>query len=101
LSEDTQIGFALTQAGIECPRDPKFRYIPANDPVRNRNALTIHLNSRFTPWDPKRMIEAHTEQVAARLKFPKWEGLCKKCNGRRFRVHPMGPRCADCGTLVT
>lgn len=98
--EDTHAGLALANAGFELKRGSGFRYHNYREPWTQRGAITIHLNTRAEAWDPKRMIETHIEQVAARLRYPQWDGICPRCNSRRMKIHPTGPRCAECSLLV-
>lgn len=98
--EDTHAGHALQQAGITIFHDWKFRYSSHREAQYNRTALSIHLNDRGTGWNPALMVQTHKIQEHARTMFPTWDGTCKRCESDKFAIHPLGPRCADCGQRV-
>lgn len=98
--EDTHVGFALANAGITLSHDPRYVYDGSAFPEFNRVKVSIHLNDRGTPWNPKMMLITHEEQEAARLKYPNWDGTCKRDGTMEILKHPRGPRCKLCGVFV-
>lgn len=98
--EDTDIGYWMWQHGIELFHDPRLTYDNSRGPEFNRGKLTIHLNERAQKWDPNLMLQVHDQQELGRTKAPRWNGQCKRCKSVRMIVHPLGPRCRDCGLHI-
>lgn len=98
--EDTHVGFVLWKAGIELFHDQRLMYVQNQAPEYNRSKLTIHLNERSQKWEPDLMRRTHSEQQAGRAKVPGWDGSCRNCQSTRMSIHPLGPRCLECGQGV-
>lgn len=98
--EDTHVGFALRNAGIELHDDDRYRWDIATLASWNRIKFSIHMNDRGKKWNPAMMIAKHQEIKDDKLKdlFPAWDGKCTTCGHVRFRPGPYGPRCRHCGS---
>ena len=94
------MGFALHEAGLELVHDFRYVYDVGQSPQLNRSKVSIHLNDRGTAWDPDMMRRTHEEQEAGRMVYPNWDGYCKRDKSTRIRMHPIGPRCSECGVFV-
>lgn len=87
-------------AGIPVTHDFRYVYQPELPAAQNRAKVSIHLNDRGTPWDPKLMLKTHEEQEQAREIYPNWDGYCKKDRSMFFTMHPRGLRCKQCGAFL-
>ena len=95
--EDTHVGFALANAGIDLVYEHRLQYDKSAEPLNNRSKLSIHLNERFETWNVQKQYDAHAEQTKAAKLMEDWDGHCRLCGSYETVRSTWGPKCKQCG----
>lgn len=94
-SEDQNTAFALHAHHIPIFNDNRFR--SNNLEFLTFNTISFHLSTKWQKWDPKVIYEMYQKERGAVEKYPDWDGICKRCDGYKFKMGLHGPRCMTCG----
>lgn len=94
--EDTMVGFALHNAGIELFHDDRFVWDVGVPVYWNRSKFSIHMCDRGRKWNPVEMIDKQKEIDDQKIKYPNWDGTCRTCGHVKFRHGVYGPTCRHC-----
>ena len=96
-SEDQSTAFALHHAGIRVMPSRLF----SNNRMLGQYMLTgtvsQHLSTKHDEFTPAQIHDTWRRSKEVFKQWPDWDGVCKKCKFRRFRMDLYGPRCEKCG----
>lgn len=100
-SEDQSTAFALHHAGVRIMPNPIFagnRLLGGHVMI---GSVSQHLSTKHQEFKPSDIYEAwaRAQNVKILQHYPGWDGVCRKCQGVKFKMGIYGPRCSGCGEL--
>jgi len=96
-SEDQSTAFALHHVGIRLRDNRLFSNNRLLGGYWMIGTVSRHLSTKAVEFKPDDIYTAWHESKRRMVRYPGWDGVCKKCGGVKFKLGFYGPQCADCG----